>query len=198
MITKINRINIDWTDIKNKCRTTVGKKYTENSPSDKFKVDLLISEHSPIRLGYVDWTWGSIKSWVATHFSRHKWECFISTQRSDRTNVDRDNSPQGTEVILDGNANIQNLIDTSRKRLCFCSSKETREHWEDLKVEISKREPIVSDVLVPNCIYRCGCPEFQECGFWTAFKKNNPEADLTEIRERYRLYNESFNQRVGK
>ena len=83
--TIINKIDCDWVNIKNKCRTTTSKEYTDNIPKSTFKTKLLVSEHSPIRLWVVDWTWKEIMSWVATHWSRHKWECFISTRRSDRT-----------------------------------------------------------------------------------------------------------------
>ena len=50
METRINFIDCDWVNVKNKCRTTVNKDYTDNVPSEKFKKELLISEHSPIRL----------------------------------------------------------------------------------------------------------------------------------------------------
>lgn len=190
MNTKINNIENNWTNIKNKCRTTVGKKYTENVPSTKFKHDLLISEHSPIRLLTVDWSWPSIKSWVATHFSRHKWECFISTRRSDRTGIDRSTLSQDELVQFDGVANAQHLIDTARKRLCYCASKETREYMEDLKVEITKIEPELGNMLVPNCVYRSGCPEFTTCGFWNNFETKYGIG--LSIDDRYDKYNLEF------
>ena len=67
MKTIINKINNDWVNIKNKCRTTVRKDYTQNVPSSEFKSKLLIAEHSPIRLLEVDWSWKNIKYWVAMH-----------------------------------------------------------------------------------------------------------------------------------
>ena len=196
MKTKINKIDNDWVDIKNKCRTTVNKEYTANNPKPSFKTKLLISEHSPIRLLIVNWSWKNIKSWVATHFSRHKWECFIGTQRTDRTGVNRDELPQGELVIMDGSANAQSLIDTARKRLCFQASKETRELMEDLKITL--REPELSDVLVPNCIYRCGCPEFEQCGYFDNYfikhfiKHKNDITNIFDIEERYEAYNKDF------
>jgi len=111
------------------------------------KHNYLLSEHSPIRLIIVDWVWKNIKSWISVHWSRHKWECFISTQRTDRTGIDRDLEPQGALVTFEGVANAQNLIDTMRKRLCFQASKETRELAEDLKVKISYTEPELANVL---------------------------------------------------
>ena len=192
MRTKINKFENDWIDIKNKCRTTINKQHTDNIPNSEFKSKLLISEHSPIRLLKVNWIWESIMSWVATHWSRHKWECFIGTQRTDKTGLNRNDEPQGKDVVFEGEANAQNLIDSFRKRLCFQSSPETREYAEDLKKTIRPMEPELSDVLVPNCIYRSGCPEFDECGYWSNFKQLCVKNELTNISYRYEIYNNYF------
>ena len=198
MKTKIINIEDNWVRIKNACRTTVNKEHTENEPNNKFKTKLLISEHSPIRLLRVNWLWNSIKSFIATHFSRHKWECFISTQRTDRTGINREDLKQTELVIFEGEMNAQNAIDTARKRLCFQSDKETREYMEDFKINLNLYEQELSDVLVPNCIYRCGCPEFEECGYWSNFIKKHKECDLLNIENRYICYNRDFYKRISK
>ena len=89
MKTEILKIKGDWQDVVDDCRVTVGKDALGKEPSQKFKREILISEHSPIRSMSIKWKWVNIPSWVATHFSRHKWECFIKTQRTDRTGTDR-------------------------------------------------------------------------------------------------------------
>ena len=198
METNINNIDANWKNVKNKCRTTVNKEYSDKEATEKFKKQLLISEHSPIRLLNVDWSWKDMKSYVSVHFSRHKWECFVSTQRSDRTGVNRDELPQGAFVNMDGYANAQNLIDTARKRLCFQASPETRQAMCDLKKEITKQEPEIGKVLVPNCIYRGGCPEFKSCGFIDKFLKDNPNVNMFNIQERYDAYNEWFSKTSHK
>jgi len=195
--TIFNKIDCDWVNIKNKCRTTVNKDYTSNVPSKEFKTQLIVSEHSPIRLINIDWSWKGIKSWVATHWCRHKWECFISTQRSDRTGVNRDDVGQGQPVNFDGNANGQHVIDTWRKRLCKLASPETRVLAEDYKIKLYKHEPELSEGLVPNCVYRCGCPEFNSCGFWEEMLKNNPHIRLSNIKSRYNAYNDYFYCKKG-
>lgn len=197
MITKINHIDNDWKRIKNHCRTTVNKDFTENEPSTKFKQDLLISEHSPIRLLQIDWSWKNIKYWIGMEWARHKWKKFISTQRSDRTGEDRDNKSQNSLINFDGFANAQNLIDTERKRLCFQASKEARELGEDFKNELHNYEPELADVLVANCIYRGGCSEFKSCGYWESFVKKHPDFDLLNIRERYDAYNQDFYKNIN-
>lgn len=199
MKTQINSIGNDWTNVKNKCRTTVNKEYTEKEPSKEFKMKLLIAEHSPIRLLSVDWSWNKIKYWVSTEWSRHKFEKYISTQRTDRVGVNRDDKPQSAQVNFDGFANAQNLIDAWRKRLCFQATKEARELAEDFKVELHNSEPEIADVLVPHCLYRGGCSEMQPCGFFESFikdfekaKENNHSLELFNIQDRYNVYNDIF------
>lgn len=193
MKTIFNDINCNWKRVKNHCRTTDNKDFTEKEPTDKFKWSLLISEHSPIRLIEFDWSWKSIKYWVSTEWSRHKFEKFISSQRDDRLIDDtpRDDKPQKALVNFDGYANMQNLIDAWRKRLCFKATKEARELAEDFKKELDKQGyHNESMVLVPNCIYRCGCPELKQCGFWNKFKNEFllTNGDIDDIKARYEYY----------
>lgn len=206
MRTEIIKVKGDWQEVVDDCRTTVSKPPLGHEPSNEFKQAILIAEHSPIRNISIKWVWRGIKSWIATHFSRSKWECFISTQRTDRTGVDRDNLPQGALVNFTGEANIQHLIDTSRKRLCFCASPETREKWEDLKCEINKIDPNIAQVMVPNCIYRFGCPEMGKCQFFKRFldyaimegsyiSADKQTNTMDDISYRYKLYNEYFYER---
>lgn len=193
--TRFNKIDADWTLAKNHCRTTVNKIFTDNEPNSKFKTSLLISEHSPIRTMSVDWTWEDIYSWVATHWSRHKFEKFISTQRDDRKEhtISRNDMPQATPVVFDGYANIQSLIDAFRKRLCYQASPETRQLAVDFKLALHETQPEIADIFVPNCVYRWGCPEFAMCdeAFFEVFSDICIEhgSIIASIRERYESYN---------
>lgn len=197
--TKIQKVEIDWTEIKNECRHTTNKEDTNIPPTKEFIKKILISEHSPIRLGKIKWSWNGIKSWISVHFSRHwlGWDKWISTQRTDRTGVDRDSARQDTLVNMDVEANPQSLINVSRYRLCGQASDETREYMENLKIEIKNiGQEEVSNVMVPNCIYRAGCPEFECCGYIGKFinwaKENDKEINWLNIQSRYDLYNEYF------
>lgn len=204
MKTKIKKIAVDWTEIKNECRHTDNKEDTSKEATEKFVKQLLISEHSPIRLARIKWSWDGIKSWISVHFARHwlGWEKWVSTQRTDRTGVNRDKSPQDTPVNMDVEANAQALINVSRYRLCKQASKETREYVMDLKASIKEKgQKEISNVMVPNCIYRMGCPEFKCCGhiqkFYNfAFNKGYCAADMHDIQLRYDLYNEFFYSEV--
>ena len=153
---------------------------------------ILIAEHSPIRRISVSWIWEGVKSWIATHWSRHKWECFISTQRTDRTGTPRDKLPQDAPVIFEGEANVQALIDTMRKRLCCQADRETRAYASDLKATLHIKQPEISDVLVPNCVYRCGCPELESCDLFKTWQMSCADIASTDIQKRYDAYNTIF------
>lgn len=206
MKTIFNFITYDWTRIKNHCRTTDNKEFTRKNATEEFKKKLLISEHSPIRLLEFDWSWKQIPYWVSTEWSRHKFEKFVSTQRDDRLLDDtpRAEKPQGALVNFDGYANEQNLIDAFRKRLCKMATKEARELAMDFKAALHEKLPDESNVLVPNCIYRMGCPEFKCCKHinefieWVTYEKNMYVSDLIDIQTRYDLYNEFFYEVVYK
>lgn len=198
MKTKILKVKGDWEEVCSDCRATVGKPPLGKEPSTEFKQKILIAEHSPIRDISVKWKWSGIKSWIATHFVRHKWECFVKTQRSDRTGVNRDELPQNAPVDFTGEANCQHLIDTMRKRLCYQASPETRQYAEDLKMTIKEVQPELSDVLCPNCVYRGLCPEMATCGWWDDFVKDLTKEQIVDWRQRYEAYNKWFWQKEGQ
>ena len=156
MNTEIKKIKGSWEEVVDDCRATVGKPPLGHEPSEDFKRRILIAEHGPIRTISVKWVWHGIKSWIATHWSRHKWECCISTQRSDRTGILRDKLTQDAPVNFVGEANV------------------------------------------PNCVYRCGCPELHPCGMYEWWLKFHPEISSTNIQERYDKYNELFRKARGK
>lgn len=192
MKTEILKIKGDWEEVVNDCRATVGKAELGKEPSKEFKRAILISEHSPIRDILIKWRWVNMPHWVSVHWVRHKWEKFVQTQRTDRTGINRDKLPQDEPQTFTGEANTQHLIDTMRKRLCYMASPETRHYAEDFKKELRNHQPEIADVLVPNCIYRCGCPEMDGCGFYKAMVNNFPKLASTDIQERYDEYNRIF------
>ena len=180
------RINVfehrdEWQDIKNSTMTTIGKD-TGKYPTSKWKKKLILSEHSPIRRMRFYWRWEDIKYWVSVHLVRHKHgiEHWVSTQRSDRTGIDRNELAQGALVSHACEANAQALINISRKRLCNCASPETREAWQAVKDKVAEIEPELASCMVKECIYRGFCPEMFSCGYskTEAFKK-----ELKEYRE---------------
>ena len=156
----------NWQDIKDSTMNTVGKD-TGKYPSSEYKRKLILAEHSPIRRMKFYWRWKDLKSWVSVHFVRHKFgvEHWVSTQRTDRTGINRDELPQGALVNHACEGNAQALINISRKRLCNGASKETREAWQEVKNKVAECEPELASCMVKECIYRGFCPEMFGCGY---------------------------------
>lgn len=191
-MSKINRLEqvTSWNRVLNAARRTIGKEPLEKEPSDSWKAKMLLAEHSPIRLLEYDWSWDHIKQWVTAHLVRHHEGCekFVHSQRGDRRAVleeygveTRDELPQGALNNMDMTANAQALINISRKRLCSCASKETREAWNQVKEAIAEVDPIMASKMVPECIYRGFCPEFMNsCGY---SKTEKYQQDLIKYRE---------------
>ena len=193
MMTEIIKVKGDWEEVVNDCRATVKKPPLGKAPSIKWKKEILISEHAPIRAISVKFRWANIKYWIAMHWKTHTWESRVDSQRNDRqTRYDRDEAPQSAPVDFYGDPNAQHTIDTWRKRLCRQASIETRHYAEDFKVALHDYEPEWSDVLVPNCVYRCGCPEPNNCTWFSRMVEKHPLMASTDIQARYDEYNRVF------
>lgn len=193
MKTEIIKVKGDWQEVVNDCRATVKKPPLGREPSAEWKRAILIAEHDPIRDIIIKFRWKDIKYWVAMHWKTHIWRSRVDSQRNDRqSKYDRNKAPQDARVDFIGDPNTQNLIDTMRKRLCSQADPETRAYAEDFKAALHEIQPEISDVLVPNCIYRCGCPEMQTCGLYESWSRLRPEVMSTYIQHRYDIYNSMF------
>lgn len=173
-----------WKRALNAARRTIGKAPLAKEPSKSWEAKMLLAEHSPIRLVEFDWTWKDIMQWVTTHLVRHHEGCekFVHSQREDRRvlPVPRNELPQGALNDMDMTANAQAIINISRKRLCSCASKETREAWKQVVEAIREVDPVLADKCVPECLYRGFCPEFMNpCGY---SKTKKFEEDLQKYR----------------
>ena len=169
------KTRFQWRDIADAARTTIRMPEGTKEPSSAWKRRILLAEHSPIRQMIFKWKWINLKYWVSVHFVRHKFgiEHFVSTQRSDRTGVNRDDLPQSALVNHECCANAQAMIFISRKRLCRQASPETTAAWKMVLDAVKEVEPELHSVCVPECVYRGFCPEFKCCGYaqTEAFRK---------------------------
>jgi hypothetical protein len=141
--------------------------WKDKEPSRKWKLKMLFSEHSPIRMVKYWIEFEGAKRWVLGHILRH-WVGvipFVSSQRTDRRGIPRDDLPQGEPSDMGMEANAQSIISISRKRMCYKASKETREAWNEVHTAIMAVDPELSDVMVPECVYRGMCPESESCGW---------------------------------
>lgn len=188
-VTRMECPKADWTRVLNAARRTWGKKPINKEPSVGFKKEMLLAEHSPIRLLEYDFTIEDLRQWVTVHLVRHHEGCekFVHTQRQD-INMEiektvanmvkvledagltrdgwreRDYMFQGEGNDMDMTCNAQAFINISRKRLCYgCTSKETREAWELVIEYLKEVDPILAEKCVPECIYRGFCPEKKRC-----------------------------------
>lgn len=168
----------NWQAVKDSTMNTIGKT-TGSYPTSEWKRKLIISEHSPIRRIRFYWRWKDIKQWVHVHLTRHKIgiEHWVTTERTDRTGINRDELPQSNLINHACEANAQALINISRKRLCNCASKETREAWQMVKDRVAECEPEMASCMVRECVYRGFCPEMFTCGYYKT------EAYKTELEE---------------
>lgn len=182
-----------WQDIKNTTMNTIGKNKGAY-PSNEWKLNLLLSEHSPIRKLKISWRWEDLKYWVSVHLVRHKIgiEHFVSTQRTDRTGIDRNKLPQDSLVNHECEADAQALINISRKRLCNCASLETRQAWQEVKSKIAEVEPELAQCMVKECVYRNGfCPEMFPCGY------NKTETFEKELKDYLKTKKDNINNKTN-
>ena len=156
-----------YRDVADAARTTIGLEEGKKQVTESYMYKMYKCEHSPIRLREFKILIENCPSWVATHFVRHHIgvEKFVSTQRTDRTNIDRNELPQNAPVRLQMNCNAQAMINISRKRLCNQASKETREIWQMVLEELKKVDYPLYKCCVKECVYRGGCPEYKPCGY---------------------------------
>jgi hypothetical protein len=113
-----------------------------------------------------------------------------------KNDIPRGKKTQESPVTFDGYANAQNTIDAWRKRLCYQATPQARKLAEEFKITLRNYEYEWSDILVPNCVYRCGCPEFKMCKerYFARFCKycEENQINMNNISERYEAYNDFF------
>lgn len=173
MNVKVKRFT-EWSSVLDSARTTVGKDSLNKEPSEEFKKAILIAEHSPIRALQFEVIWEDIPYYVAMHLRTHSIGFmsgeddlyFVQTQRTDRTQKERDKLPQDALVRLRVIINAHSIINVSRVRLCKLADSQTRKAWVEFIIKLSEIEPLFASLAVPNCVYRKFCPEtVKSCGY---------------------------------
>lgn len=172
--------------------TTISKEVGDKEPTQDWKRRLLLAEHSPIRRGVIAWKFDKIPYCISTHFVRHhegveKW---VGTSRADRTEIkDRSQRTQMDMVPMEMEANIQALINISRKRLCNCADPTTIKYWKAVLEAIKEYDEDVYWACVPECVRCGGCPEFYPCGFYDRLMEDASPEEEKVMRLRYDRYN---------
>lgn len=173
-----------WKRALDAARWTVGKESLGKDPSDKWKSKMLLAEHSPIRLVEYDIKIKNAFNFVINHLVRHfiGFIPFVRSNRPDRNDEVKDDLQVNRLTLTSAwfSANAQALINVSRKRLCACASKETRETWQEVKNKVAEVDPIMASKMVKNCVYRGFCPELESCGY---SKTEKFQEDLIKYRK---------------
>lgn len=191
----------DPTDIQEAAWVTARKNHGRPFTPELF-ARYLIAEHSPIRRLVLAWRFRSLGKRASSHLVRHVHsQPYVGGTRPDWFPSLQD--PESVDHLED--SNCQALIELARKRLCRRTWKGTREAITELKRALMKY-PVdppgpagfyraLGQALVPNCVYRCGCPESamgRGCGWWKQFTRGLDRDEFMTIEARYRAYNASF------
>ena len=156
----------DWLFCKQMTLNTVGKSSTI-LPKDEWKVKILESEHSPIRTLWFAFKL-EIPYYASVHLVRHKLgiEHFVTSQRTDRTGLDRNKLPQDTIVSHCIYLNAEAFARMSHMRLCKQADETTQSIVREMVRLAVESNPEFKTTLVKNCVYRGGkCTEFNSCKY---------------------------------
>lgn len=189
----------DWSLVKESALTTIHKSSIKGKEvSSNWKLNILRSEHSPLREFSIRVKLVGIKRWIADQLVRHTVgvNSYMGTMRPDRgSNTTRAEQTMETETELLQCFNAESFINMCRTRLCGgCVSRETRLLVERIVSDLKPIEPEIAFMCVPPCIYRGACNEkgFTECSFFDIFVASLPEENrveiLTDIDKRYLAY----------
>lgn len=189
----IEKFDVDWTLIKNLCRSTVGMGKSDKEPSKEWKRKLLVARHSPIRQSNIVVKIEGISYASSVHICRHHQgiEKFVTTSREDRTGIDRSTRKQTDPVTMYISMNIEALLNISQKRLCMQASKETREVWQMVVDEVAKYDEDIAWACIPEGIHVASCPEeFGNCKSCTNFLDTLTKEELLDLHARLTKYQE--------
>lgn len=172
---EITRVT-DWQRVVDAARFTQRKPPLGHTPSDTFKHQMVLAEHSPLRLLEFDIRIYDVPYYVMGHLVRHVHaQPFVSTSRPDITGstLTRHDMPQDAPVSLQLSVNAQEIINISKVRLCNKAEHTTRTAWHTVIRKLRQIEPILASACVPQCCYRGMCPEPHPCGYWESIQYKN-------------------------
>lgn len=182
----IKDFNVDWKQIKNECRATINMGYSNIEPNEEWRKKLLICRHSPLRIGTILIHFEDVPYYVAMHLVRHVHSTpFVGTSREDRTGVPREERKQTDLINFDMYMNVEEFMNISERRLCYCADINTLTLWKMVVEEIGKYDKAIEWASVPQCVAHGGCIEpFSKCEYYDSLEINE-----TDVIKRYDLYN---------
>lgn len=168
MKVKVTRLT-DWSLVVDEARKTAWKDSLGHEPSREFKMNALMSRHSPIQALIFRIEFTNLPYFVSVHLVRHHVGVdgmWVSSQRPDRspTGTSRSQLPQNAPVSHDIILNAQEILFISRKRLCRQASLETRQAWGMVVDALRKiGEVELAAFCKPECWWSGGCTEQHSC-----------------------------------
>jgi hypothetical protein len=165
-----------WKEVLNSARFTVGKSELTTEPTDDFKRNIIAVRHSPIRNYWVVIDMLNIPNFASQQMSRHiisgrheqvqktDSDDFVQTQRADRTNKKRSERKQTDPVNHKIVANIQGLIDMSKKRLCKKADPVVQTIWSEVVNKIYEFDTYIAVAMQSECILSGGVC-FEDCNY---------------------------------
>ena len=152
----------DWKEVHRRALVTIGKKPI-NTPTDKWKREILRARHSPIRYMQFSFLLEDLPSYISVHLVRHiHAQPYVKSQRNDRQHdYDRTKAPQNAPVNMIWDMNAEELITIANKRLCNMADPATQAVVREMCDLVIKENPEFVSELVPMCVRNGGiCYEF--------------------------------------
>ena len=163
---EVERIT-DWKRVVNTARFTQRLAPIDHEPSDKFKKQMIMAEHSPLRELVFSVKLYDIPKYVSVHLVRHNIgvDKYVTSSRPDRNGFKHTRHEQRDDDFVDMmlTINAQAIINISKVRLCNKAEATTRGVWWKVVEKVTEVEPILGCFCAPSCIYRGFCPEIKTC-----------------------------------
>lgn len=152
--------------------------------------DIVLSEHSTLE--FVSFTiTDTVRSDVVSQMVRHTAyhpRHVVQSFRPDWTHKDRPKNPMEERLYI-SQWNPKALIVMARQRLCNKAMKETRDWVLKLKLHLyfssDNFSSVVGWAMVPECMYRGGCPFKKSCGAYDMYAATTK---TFSIKDRYDKY----------
>ncbi len=124
------------------------------------------AEHSVIRTQMYSVEMYDIPTFVSVHLVRHTVGTthFVKSNRDDKQRSEK--ADRNTPVQHLMHLNAQSLINMARRRLCHTAHAETVTVMNEILARVKSIDPVLSEYLVPMCVYRKGCHEPKGCGYY--------------------------------
>jgi len=148
--------------------TTGSDMFDSKMPSLKTWHKMILSQHSSHRAVLYRFCCEDVPYYVHTHFVRHNQGVQFHV-KSQRTEQDRANLPQGALINMLFDANVQALLNMSKARLCYKADDNAKSLMKKVKYALifegDEHDKVLGKLLMKPCQWYPGlCSEPKPCG----------------------------------